>query len=43
MVPKAGKLFGREFGTERGVTKGDPFSLKKFNILLYAVVRAVLL
>ena len=43
VVPKAGKLFGRTFGTEIGVTQGDPVSPTIFNIVVEAVVRAVLL
>ena len=43
VVPKSGKLFGRPFRTERGVTKGGPVSLKIFNIVVDAVVREVLL
>ena len=43
MVPKAGKLFGRPFCTERGKTQGDPVSPMIFNIVVGAVVREVLL
>ena len=43
MVPKAGKLFGHLLWTERGVTQGYPVSPMIFNILVDAVVRAVLL
>ena len=43
MVLKAGKLFGRSFGTERGVTQGDPVSLTIFYIVVDAVVRVVML
>ena len=42
MVPKAGKFFGRPFGTEREVAQGDPVSPTIFNIMGDAVVRAVL-
>ena len=40
---KDGKFFGRPLRTEIGVTQGDPFSLKIFNIVVYEVVRAGLL
>ena len=43
MVPKPGKFFGRPFVMERGVTQGDPVSPRIFNILVNAVVMAVLL
>ena len=43
MVPKSGKLFGRPFGMERGVTQGDLASPEIFNIVLDAMVRGVLL
>ena len=43
MVPKAGKLFGRPFRTERGVTHGYLVSPTIFNIVMDAVVRVVLL
>ena len=43
MVPKAGKYFGHPFNTERRVTQGDPISWTIFNIVVDAVVRAVLL
>ena len=40
---KARKFSEWPFGTERGVTKGDPVSPTIFNILMVAVVRAVML
>ena len=43
VVPKAGRFYGRTFRTERGVTQGDPVSPTIFNILVDAVVRAVLM
>ena len=43
VVPKAGKLFGVLFRMEIGVTQGDLISPTIFNILMEAVVRAVLL
>ena len=43
MVPKARKFFGRPFHMERVVTQGDPVFLKILNILVDAVVKAVLL
>ena len=43
VVPKAGKYFGRPFRMERGVTQGDPVSPKIFNIVVDAVIRAVVL
>ena len=43
MVPKAGKFSVRPFNKERGVTKGDPVYPMISNILVDAVVRAVLL
>ena len=42
MFTKAGKLFGRTFSIERGVTQEDPVSPTIFNIMVDAVVRAVL-
>ena len=43
VVPKAGKVFGHPFNTERGVTQGGPVSPMIFNIVADAVVMAVLL
>ena len=43
VVPKSRKLFGRSFNKYRLVTQGDPFSTSIFNIVVYAVIRAVLL
>ena len=43
MVPKAVKLFGRPFGTKRGVNQGDTVSQTIFNIVVDTVVKAVLL
>ena len=43
VVPKDGSLFGQPFRMERGVTQGIPLSPKIFNILVDAVVRAVLM
>ena len=43
VVPKAEKYFGRPFRMERGVTQGDPVSPKIFNIVVDAVIRAVVL
>ena len=42
IVPKAGKGLGSEFGTERGLTQGEPTPPMIFNIVVDAVVRAVL-
>ena len=39
---KAGNLLGRPFGTGQGVTKGDSASPMIFNIMVDAVVQAVL-
>ena len=43
MAPKARKIFGRPFQTERVVAQGDPFYPTLFNIVVDKVVRAVLL
>ena len=43
VVPKAGKFFGYPFNTERVVTQGYPVSPMIFDIVMEAVVRAVLL
>ena len=43
VVPKAGRFLGDPFNMERGVTQGGPISPKIFNIVVNAVVRAVLL
>ena len=43
MVPKAGSFLRDPFNTERGVTQGGLISPKRFNIVVNAVVRAVLL
>ena len=43
VVPKARNYFGRLFHIDRGVTQGYPVSRMIFNIVLDAVVRAVLL
>ena len=43
MVPKVGKVFGRPFNMEIGVTQGEPVSPTIFNIVVDAVVREVLL
>ena len=43
MVPKARKLFGKPFRTERGVKQGCPVSPKIFVVVVYAVVREVLM
>ena len=40
VYPKAGKLFGCPFNTERRVTHGDPVSPTIFNIVVDAVVRS---
>ena len=42
IVPKAGKFLRGAFRTGRGVTQGNPASPMIFNIVVYAVVRAVL-
>ena len=36
------RFLGKPFGTGRGVTQGDPAPPMKFNIVVDAVVRAVL-
>ena len=41
-VPKMGKFLRKDFRTGRGVTQGDPVSPMIFNIVVGAVVRAVL-
>ena len=41
-VPKVGKCLGTSFGTGRGVTQEDPAFPTIFNIMVDAVVRAVL-
>ena len=43
MVPKAGRFYGWYFRTEIVVTQGGPVSPTVFNIVVDAVVRAVLL
>ena len=43
VLQMAGKNFGRMLRTERRVTQEDPVSLKIFNIVVDAVVRAVML
>ena len=42
IVPKTGKFLGKDFWTSRGVTQGDPASPIVFNIVVDAVVRAVI-
>ena len=42
IVPKVGKYLGTLSGTGRGVNQGNPASPIIFNIVVYAVVRAVL-
>ena len=42
VVPKAGTLFERPFGTERGVPQGDPVSPAILNIVVDTEVRAAL-
>ena len=42
IVTKVGKYLGTEFGSGRGVTQGDPASPIIFNIVVDAVVGAVL-
>ena len=42
ILPKTGKFLGKEFRTGRGLTQGYPTSPMIFNILVDAVVRAVL-
>ena len=41
-VPKTGKLLGKESRTGRGLIQGDPASIMIFNIVVDAMVRAVL-
>ena len=41
-MPKSGQFLGRPFGTGQKVTQGDPVSTIILNIVVYAVVRAVL-
>ena len=43
MVPKEGRFYGKPSRTERGVTQGGPVSPTIFNIVVDAVVSAVLL
>ena len=43
VFPRASKLFGRPFGTERGVTQGDPVSPTIFNIVVDSMIREVML
>ena len=43
VVMKAGILFEWTFSTERGETQGDLVSITTFNIVVHAVVRAVML
>ena len=43
VVLKVGRLYGRPFRMERGVTQGEPVSPTVFNIVVEAVVRAVLM
>ena len=42
IVPMLGRLLGKEFFTERGVTQDNPTSPMIFNIVVDAVVRVVL-
>ena len=42
IVTRAGKFLGKAFGTGRGVTQGDPTSPMIINIVVDAVMRAVL-
>ena len=42
IVPKSGKFLGKAFRTGRGVTQGNPAYPMIFNIMVDAVVRAVL-
>ena len=42
ILPKTGKFFGKEFRTGRGLTQGYPASTMIFNIMVDAVVRAVM-
>ena len=42
IVPKVGKYLGAASGTGRGVTQGYPTDLMNFNIVVDAVVRAVI-
>ena len=42
IVPKAGKFLGCLFGTGQGVTQGDLASTMLFNIVVDAVVQAVM-
>ena len=42
IVPKVGRFLGKVFGMGRGVTQRDPASPMIFNIMVDAVVRAVL-
>ena len=41
-VPKARRFLGKDSGTGRGIMQGDPTSLMIFNIVVDAVMRAVL-
>ena len=43
VVPKSSKLFEGPLQTERGVTEGDPVSVRIFNIVADSVVRSVIL
>ena len=42
IFPNMGKFLRKDFRTGRGVTQGDPVSPMIFNIVVDAVVRAVL-
>ena len=42
IIPKAGNFLGRTFGTGWGITQGNPSLQMIFNILVYAVIWAVL-
>ena len=43
VVPKAGRFYGRTFKMESGVTQGYPVSPAVFNIVVDAVVMAILM
>ena len=43
VVSKAGRLYGRPFRTERGVTQGYPVSSTVFNVVVDSLVRVFMM